>query len=126
MKTIWILEGWITPEEMNRSLKEIEAMRDMLRERGEDSAVAEEWVERRKRSIAKHPEGYWLGYQGKLNYRDFCYEARMTMQNMDCKMKWRVLKAQIPEDAKTWPNQYVNGVENAGVLRYLYATKYNV
>lgn len=123
MKKIWILEGYITRERLEECLEEAKAMKAKLPENSEHIETANELIRIHENSIEKYPNGYWLGYQGKINYNDFCYEAKRTMKNLkDRKMKWRVLKAEIPEDAKYWVNQYVNGIENDGVLRYLYAT----
>lgn len=121
MKKIWILEGYITRERMIESVKEAEEM--LKNVAPEHVETAREMLAAQKKSLAENPEGYWLAYQGRTNYNVFCNDSRQTMRNLkERKMKWRVLKAEISETAKYWPGQYVNGIENDGVMRYLYAT----
>lgn len=120
---IWVLEGFITRERLEEAIEEAKAMRNAIAEDSEHIEAADMLLSIAKRNLDEHPDGYWLGYQGKLNYKVFCWEAKQTMRNLkDRHMKWRVLKAELPDDAKTWVKRYTNGVENDGVLRYLYAT----
>lgn len=121
MKKIWILEGYITRERMIESVKEAEeTLKNVAPEHVE---TAREMLAAQKKRLAENPEGYWFAYQGRTNYNVFCNDSRQTMRNLkERKMKWRVLKAEISETAKYWPGQYVNGIENDGVMRYLYAT----
>ena len=126
MKKVWILEGWVTRERMEKNAEESERMLRRIVESKpldmfpEEVKVFEELVEFEKKMLAEHPDGYWCGYEGKSNYDLFCQRARNTMRDMK-DMKWRVLKAEISDDAESWGG-YTNGVENNGVLRYLYAT----
>lgn len=106
--------------EMNKALlRNAEEKQD-----AEAIKVAKEMVAAYERTIAKNPDGYWLGYQGKSDYGTFCRMAKETLRNPYMKdMKFRVIKADLRDPkAKYWLGNYENGIENAGVLRYLYAT----
>jgi len=122
MKKVWILESYIGKEEMKKSEDDVMDMIAFYEEKGEPDSVktCRELLEQVQKKHRENPDGYWLGYQGKINYKAFCDESRGTMKNLKHR-KFRVLKAEIEDDADTWSN-YVNGVENDGVLRYLYAT----
>lgn len=120
MKKVWILESFIGEEEMKKSEQDVKDMIAFYE--GDDEAVktCKELLANVEKKHRENPNGYWLGYQGKTNYKVFCDESRGTMRNLKDR-KFRVLKAEIADDADTWSG-YVNGVENDGVLRYLYAT----
>ena len=118
----WILEGFVTREQMERTLADNKAL--LAKAESENNAnhieCAKVLVASAEKRIAESPEGYWLGYQGKSNYKTFCYYAQQTMRHLR-DMKFRVVTAEIPDDAETWWG-YENPVENDGVRRYLYAT----
>lgn len=107
MKKVWILEGFITPELMKQWL--------------DDDKKLLETKKRLRRAIEQYPDGYWSGYQGNVIYRQFCEVAREMLRNMKNRMKFRVVTAEIEDNAKYW-TEYRNPVENAEVLRYLMAT----
>ena len=108
---------------MEQSMRDIEAMIAWAKENGDKDYIeaANSMKAAYEKTVSENPDGYWLGYHGKCNYQVFCRDARETVRHMKDR-KWRVLKAEIDDGAKTWANSYYNGVENSGVLRYLYAT----
>lgn len=118
MKSVWILERWETPEDMQRNLQEMERLAEEFRE--EDPKI-EKGLERMRTRVAENPDGMWVGWEGKTIYQQFCYVAREALRRADKGDKFRVVKAEIQDDAKTWVG-YKNGQENAGVMRYLRAT----
>lgn len=122
MKKVWILESFIGKDQMKQSEDDVKAMVAFYEEKGDQESVetCRKLLESVQKKHSENPDGYWLGYQGKTNYKAFCYESKQTMRNLKGR-KFRVLKAEIEDSADTWSG-YVNGVENEGVLRYLYAT----
>lgn len=123
---VWILEGFIDAAHMQETLKQNEQMLEWAKETRspEDVKMAKQMLDAYKKTIAENPDGYWLGYEGKIDYKTFCRMAQETLRwGKENGMRFRVLKADLrDEKAKSWMNNYENGVENAGVLRYLYAT----
>lgn len=121
---VWILERWISREEMERSQKDMEhVLADCEANRPEAVDIARELLASHKKDLENNPGGRWLGYQGKSNYKQFCECAKETMRHM-CGMgeqTFRVVKAEIPDDAKYWTG-YKNPVENDRVMAYLWAT----
>ena len=67
------------------------------------------------------PDGRWYGFEGKVIYRQFCDVAKAAIRR-NPEGKFRVVEAEIEDDAKTW-NGYKMTKVNDGVLRYLMATK---
>lgn len=120
MKKVWILERYISTEEMQSSLNELLAIREANEGNAEAQATVDDMIEAYQKRMAANPDGYWLGYQGKTIYQQFVSCARETMRNLKGS-QFRVLKAEIEDSAMMWPG-YVNGVENEGVLKYLLAT----
>ena len=122
MKKVWILEGFIGKDQMKQSEDDVKAMGAYFEKNGdvEEAENCKRVLAAVEKKHSENPDGYWLGYQGKTNYKAFCYESKQTMRELKGR-KFRVLKAEIEDDANTWTH-YVNGVENEGVLRYLYAT----
>lgn len=120
MKKVWILEKFVSIEKMQKSLSELLEMRKV--NEGNDEAVktCDEMIDCYKNRMEKNPEGYWLGYQGKIIYRQFCECAHQTMRNLKGE-QFRVVEAEINDDAKYWAG-YKIVKENPGVMRYLYAT----
>lgn len=125
MKKVWILEGLVTPDKTKKSIAEVEEWKQEMASLDNHDGVeaCERTIASLKKKIELFPDGYWLGYQGKTIYSQFCECAKETLKNMKDKMQFRVVKAEIADDAKQWTN-YVNPVENEGVLRYLMATLY--
>lgn len=125
-KKIWILEGFIDADRMQENLQQNRELLETLKEKNDADGIkmAQVLVETWERRIKETPEGFWCGYQGKSDYRTFCRMAQETLRNPYMKdMKYRVLKADLRDaGAKYWPGNYENGIENPGVLRYLYAT----
>ena len=120
---VWILEGFVTREHMEDNLAKQKAMReDVLKDENSKHLVevANMLVETTEKLLAEHPDGYWMGYQGKVNYREFCYCARQTMETLK-EMQFRVVQAEISDKAKTWAG-YKNPKVNEGVFKYLMAT----
>ena len=125
MKNVWILERWISREEMEQSIREMEEMlADCKANRPEAVDTAEQLLAYNKKDLESNPDGRWLGYQGKSIYSQFCECAKETMRYFCGKNrneKFRVVKAEIADDAKDWAG-YKNPVENDRVMAYLWAT----
>ena len=118
MKNVWILERWMDRNKYVQMSQEFFQMS----EEGIPEAIE---VVRRIESKLNDPNfiGEWCGVVGKSNYNNFCWEAAHSIKYVK-NVKFRVVKAQIKDDATEWVN-YVNPVENEGVLRYLYTrTRY--
>ena len=121
MKNVWVLERFIDAEEMKATLARVEELLAVA-ETEEQVKVVTESIDAYKKRIAENPEGHWLGYEGKCDYKEFCYVAKEFLRrNNFPNAKLRVVKAQVADDSKYWTN-YKNPVENEKVLRYLYAT----
>lgn len=120
MKKVWVLEGFITPEEIKEERDQLKAMVKANENSPENLKVATELYEAYEKRLNANPDGYWLGYQGKSNYRDFCYCAKQILRNLKGKT-FRVVEAEIEDSAKYWLGYKITK-ENAGVLRYLMAT----
>lgn len=121
MKKVWILEGFISREKMEEELEDLYTSRDLAKTEDQIKAC-DEIMSIHKKTILKHPEGYWVGYQGKSIYHQFCTCAKDTLRNMkDVIKKWRVVEAEINDDAQVWVG-YKIVKENPGVMRYLWAT----
>lgn len=119
MKKVWVLEIWQTPEEVKRSFTEVLELLEELD--GVDVEKAHAYAE----AQIANPEGRWLGWEGKCNYRQFCDVAREALMRDKHNHKnstFRVVEAEMPDDEHIWANNYNVVKENAGVLRYLYAT----
>lgn len=121
MKKVWILEGFISKEAMENELKSLYEMKTKAK-LPEQIDACDELIRFCIDRIDKNPEGRWLGYQGKTNYKEFCYCAHETLRNMKKeRMKWRVVEAFIKDSASTWAG-YETIRENVGVMKYLWAT----
>lgn len=122
MKKVWILEGFISREHMDKELNDLYEMRNKASNDNE-LKVCDEMISLYSKSITKNPNGHWLGYQGKSIYRQFCDCAKQTLRySKDVAEKWRVVEAEIQDDANTWIGYKVIK-ENPGVMRYLWATR---
>jgi hypothetical protein len=124
MQKVWILEIFRTREKMLEDIEETRSFRTK-----ELTPEQIEFVDKleagQQKELDDHPDGYWTGTQGKCIYRQFCEVAKETLRyhlrEKNDGSRFRVVKAEIADDAKYWPG-YVNAVENEGVLRYLLAT----
>ena len=116
----WILEGFVTREKMIENIemiKGLEAKDDVQRE------AKEQVLDANIKRLEENPNGYWLGYQGKTRYYQFCDCAKETLRNMKDKMTFRVVEAEIDDKSKTWIGYKVIK-ENPGVMKFLMATLY--
>ena len=125
MKRVWILEKLYLPEETKKSIIEMEEALDIIRNNPEAPAEGiscmENTISTLKQRLADFPEGYWLGFEGKVIYRQFCQVAKDAI-NRNPDFTFRVVSAEIADDAKSWL-RYQNPTVNEGVLRYLMATR---
>lgn len=125
MKKVWILEKLYLPEETKKSIIEMEKMLENIRNNPEATTeginLMEDTISNLKQRLADFPEGYWLGFEGKVIYRQFCQVAKAAInRNPDC--TFRVVSAEIADDSKFWLG-YQNPTVNEGVLKYLMATR---
>ena len=124
MKKVWILEKFESNEMMVKTLGELEQMfeesKDKLDERGIESM--NRTIAYQKKMIEENPEGMWIGWEGKSNYRQFCEVAKDALRRADKSWKFRVVEGEIEDDAKYWCGYKFVKV-NEGVFRYLMATK---
>lgn len=125
MKKVWILEKLYLPEETKKSITEMEKMLEDIRNNPEATtegiSLMEDTISKLKQRLADFPEGYWLGFEGKVIYRQFCQVAKAAInRNPDC--TFRVVSAEIADDSKFWLG-YQNPTVNEGVLKYLMATR---
>lgn len=125
MKKVWILEKLYLPEETKKSIIEMEDMLENIRNNPEAPAEGiscmENTISTLKQRLTDFPEGYWLGFEGKVIYRQFCQVAKAAI-NRNPDFTFRVVSAEIADDAKSWL-RYQNPTVNEGVLRYLMATR---
>lgn len=122
MKKVWILEALYTAEEMKRDLDTYLDMiqHDEIKNCKEHLETANILISTAKRHLEEYPNGKWVGYQGKTNYRQFCECACETLSNKNfiSSKEFRVVEALIDDDATYWTN-YKVVKENPGVLKYL-------
>ena len=114
MKKVWILEKWVTRDEYAASL-------DVFNEWKKEGLDVDYAIDKIKSNLDNPSfEGYWCGHVGRSNYKVFCYDAIESLRyNKGRNFKFRVVKAEIEDNSTVWTN-YVNPIENDGVLRYLY------
>ena len=118
MKKVWILEGLYTKDEMLSTIKEYTELRDSGQFTDSEHIDAlNKAISRITEALNENPNGKWLGYQGKIIWKQFCECALETMTYLKHK-KFRVVEALIPDDATNW-NGYTVVRENEGALRYL-------
>ena len=121
MKKVWILEGFIDREKMEKSLNDLYDLEKKATTKDQiDSCL--EMINIYEKKLHENPNGYWLAYQGKTIYKQFCDCSRQTLHNL-CKdiAKWRVVEGSIEDGSKTWVG-YKFVKENVGVMKYLWAT----
>ncbi len=124
MKKVWILEKFESNEAMVKTLSNFEQMfeegKDKLDEKGIESMI--QTIASQKKMIEENPEGMWIGWEGKIIYRQFCDTAKAALRRADKSWKFRVVEGEIEDNAQYWCG-YKFIRENEGVLRYLMATK---
>lgn len=120
MKKVWILEKFISREECEKMIEEFSNILNTA----DNKIIAEDYekvLHNLNKKIEDNPDGYWSGFEGKSNYKDFCFTARQAIRRQPT-FKFRVIEAEIPDDANYWIGYNINKV-NDGVYRYLMATK---
>jgi len=124
MKKVWILEKYITVEEMERTLSDLEQGYEVNKDKftEEQIVIMESTLEAYRKKIKENPNGYWSGTEGKTIYKQFCERAKDAIRRHDKGTKFRVVEGEIQDDAQYWTG-YKFVKENEGVLRYLMATK---
>lgn len=124
MKKVWILEKFEGHEEMVKSLNIIEEAFKTNGDKLDADGVksVEESIAAYKKRIEENPNGWWIGWEGKTIYRQFCDCARDALRRADKSWKFRVVEGEIEDNAWSWLG-YKFVKENEGVLRYLMATK---
>ena len=124
MKKVWILEKFESNEAMVKTLSELEQM--FKENKGnfdkKDIELMNRTIASYKKKIEENPEGIWIGWEGKSNYRQFCDVAKAALRRADKSWKFRVVEGEIEDNAQHWCD-YKFVKENEGVLRYLMATK---
>lgn len=121
MKKVWVLEGLVTKQQMEEDLKSFQDMRTKATTKIEIESC-DTMIRLQEYRIDKYPEGRWLAYQGKTNYKQFCYDSKQTLRNMKKhNMQWRVVEGAIQDNATTWVGYKITK-ENEGVMKYLWAT----
>ena len=108
-RAVWVLERWISKEEMQHLLTYIQALK----------APNARLLEQIEEGLRKHPNGYWCGAVGSCNYEDFVLNAKNYISGSPENPKLRVVRADIDNGAQYWVG-YHDPVEHSEVLRYLY------
>lgn len=119
MKKVWVLERWLDRNFVEKRYNEyVELFSKDTTVKDEDKIkVLDSFA---SRLATPNFEGYWCGYEGKSNYKDFCsVAADFIRRHKNEKYKLRVVSAYIDDDARSWVG-YKNPTENEGVLRYLF------
>ena len=134
MKKVWILERYETKKELIAQVAGMYDMAKFAKENEEDANVTKHFEETAKNfeeMVNALPDdgGRWSGWEGKSNYKVFCNVAidainRDAEQFGKSKHQFRVVEAEIEDDAKYWAGYKFIKV-NEGVTRYLYATRKN-
>ena len=124
MTKVWVLEKYITVEEMNKHLQQSIELLETSKEKGTEEQVAmcEDMVRKQEEKIKENPNGYWSGWEGKSIYKQFCNVAKAAINRAEEGTQFRVVEGEVKDDAKYWTGYKFVKV-NDGVLRYLMATK---
>lgn len=124
MTKVWILEKYITVEDMNKTLAQNTELYESVKENGteEQIAMVEDIIQKWNDKMEANPNGYWSGWEGKSVYRQFCEVAKAAIKRADKGTQFRVVEGEVQDDAKYWCG-YKFVRENEGVLKYLMATK---
>lgn len=119
MKKVWILERYIAPKEMQEHLANYRAEYASIQDDDKLKDTYWKFLTSYEETVAKNPGGYWLGFEGKSNYKSFCQVAIAELRRVP-KGTFRVVEGEIEDDAKYWPGYKIVKV-NGGVLRYLWS-----
>ena len=124
MKKVWILEKFESNEMMVKTLGELEQMFEENKGNFDEKGIESmnQTISSYKKRIEENPKGMWIGWEGKLIYRQFCDVAKAALRRADKSWKFRVVEGEIEDNAQYWCG-YKFVKENEGVLRYLMATK---
>ena len=119
---VWVLEKFASHTEMIKTLIDmieiVESSRNICS--AEDSQNFDKGLDRFEDKIEKNPSGFWSGFEGKTNYKQFCNVAKDAIER-NPNAKFRVVEGEIDDKATTWINYRLVSV-NDKVLKYLYAT----
>lgn len=131
MKKVWILEKYTSKKEMESQIPGMHELTKFAKESGSPESVIQQFEEAAEKFAAKvaalpDDGGEWGGWEGKTNYKTFCYTAREAIirdkkRYGKQKHQFRVVEAEIEDDAESWLHYNFIRV-NDGVTRYLYAT----
>lgn len=121
MKKVWILEKFESLEDMENMLAKTKAMADFCSNDAEAGKVCAQMIDAMEKKIQNNPDGYWGGFEGKVDYKQFVECAKAAIQR-NLGVKFRVVEGLIEDSATMWPG-YKTVKVNDGVLRYLMATK---
>lgn len=122
MKKVWILEKFIPADEARKSIEFNKELMVNPSVTDEVKFGIEQAIKVMAKRLEETPEGYWIGWEGKTVYRQFCDVAKAALRRADKSWKFRVVEGEIEDDAKYWVG-YTFVKVNEGVLRYLMATK---
>ena len=119
---VWVLEKFASPTEMIKTLIDMIEMVESSRNTcsAEDSQKLDEGLDRFEDKIEANPSGFWSGFEGKTNYKQFCNVAKDAIER-NPNAKFRVVEGEIDDKATTWTNYRLVSV-NDKVLKYLHAT----
>lgn len=125
MKKVWILEKFVSREEMLNNHEEMKKMIEFAKSKDDctDEVISSliDSTAKYAQRIIDNPDGIWIGLEGKVIYRQFCDVAKSAIHR-NPEFKFRVVEAEIEDGAKYWVGYKMTKV-NDGVLRYLLATK---
>lgn len=80
MRKVWILEKFVSAEEMAKSYEDMRVMIEMAKEGDKFSKEEIESLDgglaNYKKVIDENPNGRWCGFEGKIVYRQFCDVAK--------------------------------------------------
>lgn len=117
MRKVYILEKFETVDEMVKSIEELKAAMVALPEdkRMDAMTAYENIVGTLEANLRNNPDGRWYGFEGKVLLKQFVPTAAAAMErNPDG--KFRVVVAEIADDAKYW-NGYQNAVVDQDIMR---------
>lgn len=121
MKKVWILEKFESREDMESLLAQTKDMLNFFASDTEGAKTCKQMVQALEGKMADNPDGYWSGFEGKINYKQFIECAKAAIRR-NPGAKFRVVEGMIEDDATMWPG-YKTVEVNDRVLRYLMATK---
>lgn len=123
MKKVWVLEKFRTHDDLVANIEHgLEIADAVVLDKPDEAEHAQEFIAKLKQIADKHPDGMWVGWQGKTNYKQFCECAKESLRLAKPGDKFRVVEGQIKDSATTWVG-YTVVKQNDGVLQYLMATK---